>query len=423
MFPRILRGSAKSHIPPKWPTPSDVPGRRLTAEAHLTGKPAIVAGTFSAEWALVAECARPNPDGQRLKDLLRAPLDWPRALDLAERHSVVGLVAVRLKEFGGTAIPSQISQNLRDRQREQVFFTLRVTSEMFRLFDSFAGAGLEALVTKGPVLSQRSYGDPGLRQYGDLDLIVRDKDMLRVTELMTGLGYLPRVPLAAIQAKKAPGEYAFRHASTKLLVEFHTEVTFRYHPRQLPVEKLFERQTREKIDGREIPALSPEDELVLICIHGGKHFWEQLSYIADVASFVSRQRLDWGRVMAAADEVGARRMLFVGLRLAADVLDAPLREDMARVVPTDPDVTRLAKQIVRWLPAAGSAPPGIFKRALFRMRMRGNTISSFPYLLRLSFSPTEDDWVEGAENKRHWFLDALGRPFRLARKYGRAGKS
>jgi hypothetical protein len=57
------------------------------------------------------------------------------------------------------------------------------------------------------------------------------------------------------------------------------------------------------------------------------------------------------------------------------------------------------------------------------MRMRGGTIAGPAYLLRLSFSPTEEDWVEGAEDKRPWFLDALGRPFRLLRKYGRDGKA
>jgi len=78
---------------------------------------------------------------------------------------------------------------------------------------------------------------------------------------------------------------------------------------------------------------------------------------------------------------------------------------------------------VKWLPAAGSAPPGILTRAIFRMRMRGGIFSGPAYLLRLSLSPTEEDWIEGAENKRHWLLDALGRPFRLARKYGRDNKS
>ncbi|MHB8500537.1 MAG: nucleotidyltransferase domain-containing protein [Candidatus Acidiferrales bacterium] len=357
-----------------------------------------------------------------MNELLRAPLDWGVLFKLAEEHGVLGLAALRLRDCGEAAVPPEISQELRERHRAQVLFTLRLTAELFRLFECFATAGLEALVIKGPVLSVRCYGDPGSRQYGDLDLIVRDKDILRATQMMIGLAYEPRVSPAAIQAKKAAGEYAFRQASTKLLVEFHTELTFRYHPRPLRLDKLFERHARVKVDAREIPALSPEDELVLICIHGAKHFWERLSHIADVAAFVSCQELDWERVKIAAAEVRAERMLYVGLRLAADVLGAPLPENIALPVRTDPAVGRLAKQIIRWLPAAGSAPPGIFERAMFRIRMRGGIFSGPAYLLRLSFSPTEDDWIEGAENERHWFLDALGRPFRLARKYGRAGK-
>ena len=399
-----------------------MPRRRIATEAHLTEKPFIAAATLSKEWALLVECARTKPDRQRLTEMLREPVDWTVLSELAEAHGLLGLVALGLRESGKTVVPAEVSQAWRERQRAQALFTLRLTAEMFRLFECFAAAGLAALVTKGPALSVRCYGDPGLRQYGDLDLIARDKDILRSTELMIGLGYEARVSPAAIQAKKAPGEYAFRQASTKLLVEFHTERTFRYHPRPLPVENLFKRQAPVKIDAREIPALSPEDELILICIHGAKHFWERLSYIADVAAFVSRQELDWERVKSAAEEVDAQRMLYVGLRLATEVLDAPLPENIAGFVRSDPSVARLARQIMRWLPAAGSAPPGILERAMFRIHMRGGIFSGPEYLLRLSFSPTEEDWTEGAENKRHWFLDALGRPFRLARKYGRAAK-
>jgi hypothetical protein len=54
---------------------------------------------------------------------------------------------------------------------------------------------------------------------------------------------------------------------------------------------------------------------------------------------------------------------------------------------------------------------------MFRVRMRGGLFSGLIYLVRLSLSPTEEDWTEGAEHRRHWLLDALGRPFRLAKKY------
>jgi hypothetical protein len=377
---------------------------------------------MSAEWALLLECAKPRPNPQLLAERLRVPLDWPSLLAFAEDHGVLGLTAARLANYDESVLSAEKRERLRAWRRAHTLFTMNLCAEMFRLFDSFAAAGIEALVIKGPVLSARCYGDPGLRQYGDLDLVVRDRDILRSTELMLNLGYEPSVPVAAIRAKKIPGEYVFRQSRTKLLVEFHTELTFRYHPRPLPVEKLFGRQARVSIDAHEIPALSPEDELLLICIHGAKHLWEKLSSIADVAAFASEQELDWGRIMSAAEEVGGERMLYVGLRLTGDVLGATLPESVAALSRSDPTVGRLVSQITRWLPTAGSAPPGIFERALFRMRMRGGILSGPAYLFRLSFSPTEEDWVEGAENKRHWFLDALGRPFRLARKYGHDGK-
>ena len=380
------------------------------------------AEVLEGEWELLLECARPQLDRQRLAERLRAPLKWASLIAFAEDHSVLGLTTARLANYDENAVSPENRESLRAWRRAYTLFTMNLTAEMFRLFDGFAASGVEALVIKGPVLSARCYGDPGLRQYGDLDLIVRDKDIQRSTELMISLGYEPSVPLRAIRAKKIPGEYVFRQSSTKLLVEFHTELTFRYHPRTLPLENLFQRQTRVNIDSHKVPALSPEDELILICIHGAKHFWQQLSYIADVAAFVTRQELDWGRVMAAAAEVGGERMLYVGLRLAADLLGAPLPESVGAALRSDRTVGRLAKQITRCLPAAGSGPPGIFERAMFRMRMRGGILSGVVYLFRLSLSPTEEDWVAGAENKRHWFLDALGRPFRLARKYGNDGK-
>jgi hypothetical protein len=300
-----------------------------------------------------------------------------------------------------------------------MLFTLSLTAEMLRLLDGFAASGVEILVIKGPVLSSRCYGDPGVRQYADLDLIVRDEDILRSTEVMNSLGYAANIPVGAIKAAKIPGEYAFRQRATKLLVEFHTGQTFRYYPQPLPMEKIFARQARVPVEGQEVPGLSVEDELVLICIHGAKHFWERLLWIADVAALVSRQEVDWDRTLAAAQEVGAERMLRVGLRLAMEVAGAQLPQRISEWVQADAGANRLCTRIARRLPGAVAKPPGIFSRALFRMRMRGGVASGAAYLLRLSFSPTEEDWEEDAVKTRSSSYEALRRPFRLARKYGR----
>jgi hypothetical protein len=205
-------------------------------------------------------------------------------------------------------------------------------------------------------------------------------------------------------------------------VELHTERTFRYHPRPLSVKNLFERRALVRFDGHDVPALSIEDELLLICIHGAKHFWERLMWIADVAALVSRQSIDWDRAMSAAREVQAERMLRVGLLLAANVTGARLPSKVLEELLRDAPAARIAEQVARRLPVADAEPFGLFGRALFRIRMRGGFPPGIAYLLRLSLSPTEEDWVPGAEEKRPRALDAISRPFRLARKYGREGK-
>lgn len=373
---------------------------------------------------MLLECASAKPDAGHLSELFHRTVDWPFLFALAEEHGVLGLLATRVSELNDASVPVEFRKKLQERYRSQLLVSLGMTAELFRVLEQLATARIHTLVIKGPVLAVRAYGDPGLRQYADLDLLVRDADIHRATRVLIEAGYEADVPLSAIDAGKVPGEYLFLRPGTKLMMDLHTERTFRYFPREVPVEKMFERRAYVRLDEHETPALAMEDELVLICIHGAKHFWERLMWIADVAAFISRQAsLDWDKAIGIARETGAERMLHVGLRLAADLLRMPLPEEIRDSVKADRAAEHLGAQIETWLPSAGSSPPGLLQRAAFRMRMRGGAIAGPMYLLRLSFSPTEEDWVEGAEEKRPWVLDALGRPFRLLRKYGREGKT
>ena len=374
----------------------------------------------SAEWLVLLECVAPRANIHRHADLLHNSLDWPELQQRAEDHVVVPLVVERLENFGPALIPLEVRARLRESRREYTACSLQMTAELFRLLERFAGVGIETLLTKGPALSVRCYGDPGMRQYGDLDLIVREKDIRRATQAMLDLGYESRVSLAVIDAKKIPGEYAFQRLGTPLLVELHTERTFRYHPRPMRIETLFQRRASVTIDGRDVPALSPEDELVLICVHGAKHFWERLMWIADVAALISsRQPPDWDRAVGAAREVGAERILRLGLRLASDLLGAELPPQVQADVRSDRAVSHLAAQIESRLPFREPRSTGILQRAAFRLRMRGGLLAGAAYLLRLSLSPTEEDWTPGKGGNRPVLLDAVSRPLRLARKYRR----
>src|SRR5882757_8347373 len=296
------------------------------------------------EWSALLECASGSHDRQRLRGFLRS-VDWTRLLALAEDHGVTGHLTASLRGLEEDSIPPEIRKALVDRQRAQIFLTLRLTAELFRILQQFTSEGIGALVVKGPVLAVQAYGDPAMRVYGDLDLLVRQRDIRRATELMSAAGFSPAVPLSAIDAGKIPGQYLFSKPDSKLIVELHNDLTLRYFPRRLPIEEFFARQIRVRLDAREAPALSVEDELVLICIHGAKHFWERLMWIADAAALVSRQTgIDWQRVADSAQAVEAERMLHTGLRLASDLLEARLPDKVLAMAQADAVSARLVER-------------------------------------------------------------------------------
>jgi hypothetical protein len=378
---------------------------------------------LGVEWPLLLECCSPRPDRERINALLAQTPKWRELIALAEEHGVISQLDIAMRSVLQGSIPEEIAVSLRQRHRTQLLFTLSMTAELFRLLEEFRSVGAEAIVVKGPVLSMRAYGDPGLRQYVDLDFLIRARDLLSATRALNESGYEGDVPVEAMEAGKIPGEYLFMRRGSRLLVELHTEHTFRYFPRPLPIEDYFARRTEVALDGHQVPALSAEDEFVLICIHGAKHFWERLMWVADVAAMAGgATKLDWDIVARSAQAVGAKRMVSVALRLVQDLLHFQIPGEIRNTVERDAVAARICERIKVWLPYAGFAPPSLLQRALFRMKMPEGVIAGPAYLLRLSLSPTEEDWIEGAETKRSWFWDAMQRPFRLLKKYGQDGK-
>ena len=70
---------------------------------------------------------------------------------------------------------------------------------------------------------------------------------------------------------------------------------------------------------------------------------------------------DWDAVQAEAERLGCRRMLWLGVSLACELLDAPLPDKVRRDLRSDPVVMLLARRIqaqwfasvvrpFRWLP-------------------------------------------------------------------------
>jgi hypothetical protein len=359
------------------------------------------------------------PEPKRIRSLLASGLNWDTVLLLAEEHGVQGILAKQLEQAEFAEVPAAARQRLQAQMRAQHLFTLSMTAGLFRILEDFSKAGIEYIAVKGPVISQLAYGDPAVRSFGDLDFLVRHKDVQAAVQRLVAMGFEPALPLEVIRSDKIPGEYLFRRTEAPRLVELHTEQTFRHYPEPMRIDEMIGRKRRVPLEGREVPALSLEDEVVFDCVHGGKDFWERLMWVCDVAAILAKYpQIDWEKTRRNALEVGAGRMLFTGVLLATSVFGMKLPNGIAQEIERDRESRALCQEIQKWLPYAGRREPLLTKRAIYRMKLAGGGLSGVRYLTRLSLSPTEDDWEQGPAAGGSWLWEAARRPLRLIRKYG-----
>jgi hypothetical protein len=293
--------------------------------------------------------------------------------------------------------------------------------ELLRLHELFEAAQILAIPFKGPVLAWIAYGSFVRREYSDLDFIVQQKNIPGVVAVLKSAGYLPQFDPREAHAGQggiASGQYGFLSQSQKILVELHTERTLRYFPTGIDIKELAGRLMTVEIGGQHLRTFSIEDTLVMLCVHGAKHFWEQLGWVLDIAKLATAQEMDWTLVRQIAAKLESTRVLLLGLYLAHDLFDASLPQKLLEEIGQDHVVQELAAKIYEQYRNISDRGIGVLPRAVFRIRSRDGIRQGLRHTWRLAMSPTESD--RQAVRLPGWLAPfyALVRPLRLLRHYG-----
>jgi Uncharacterised nucleotidyltransferase len=381
------------------------------------------------EKQLLVCCARTEitPEGaEKIREIVAGPLDWDYVLWEAEENSITPLLERHLSDVARGAAPPATQEQLKKTCRANTARCLYLTAELINILRLFESQDIPAIPYKGPVLAAQAYGDIALREFEDLDIILRQCDIPKAHEIITSLGYKPKFdwilsPGAA--ASLVPGEYNYRDEARRAMVELHTEITLRHFPTKPDLDAFIGNVAPVKLSGRDVLTFTAEDLLPMLCIHGSKDFWERLSWIADVNELLrSHPALDWDRVLQFVRPLQATRMLNVGLALASTVLGASLPAEVNTRVQADRVAgavaagvrARLFARPFRTLDAAG--------RFHFRRRMLAGKLDGWRYAMRLAVVPSEDDWQRMRLPHALAPLYIALRPLRLLQKYGWAGK-
>src|SRR5437870_3000271 len=168
---------------------------------------------------------------------------------------------------------------------------LRATGELLSLLELFEADGIPAAPFKGPVLAAVLYGDVALREFVDLDILVRRRDVGRATDVLLSRGYRPEVPVEAGHeaALLASGYHYPLRRDDGLAVELHWNLAPREFPYPLDAEEVWTRLRPVPLGGRTVHTLGAEDLLLFLCAHGAKHCWWRRQWVADVAELIAHE--------------------------------------------------------------------------------------------------------------------------------------
>jgi hypothetical protein len=385
--------------------------------------------------AAVLLCTRTPVDGDTSKQILefaRSEPEWEALLAAANEHSLMPVFCRNLAACAGEALPASWRQRFSEEFLRNSCRNLALTAELFRLLEAFEGHGVCATPYKGPVLAAQAYRDVALRQFADLDIMVPQRQIAAAHDALVGLGFRALIPglirdrESAESRRQIPGQYAYCK-EPETMVELHTEFTLRYFPRGLNLGELYERSEPASVGGRQVLTFSREDTLLMLSVHGSKHFWERLGWIADIAALAKGSpAIDWALALERARRWGVHRMMLLGAGLAEQLYETPLPNEVAKRLKRDAIAQRLTEEICQRYQrifAGGAEQLGVFSRFAFRVRMRGSLAQGVPYAVRLAMMPTELDRGRHAHHLEPVY--ALLRPLRLARTYGwrtRAGR-
>jgi hypothetical protein len=382
-----------------------------------------------AEKQLLACCARTRltpDDAQRIREIASQALDWEYLLAEAEANSITPLVERHLIAVAAGALPVAVHEQLKRTSRANTLRCLYLTADLLQILERFSERGIPALPYKGPVLAVQAYGDVALREFEDLDIILRQRDVPKAHEIILSLGYKAKfdwILSPGASASLVPGEYNYRDEPRRAMVELHTEITLRHFPIKPDLDYFIARRAPVRISDHEVLTFTAEDLLPMLCIHGSKDFWERFSWVADVSELIqSYPQLNWDEVMRVTESLGALRMLFTGLALANGMLRTPLPSEILERVQHDRTACEIAGEMARMLMSRPAQTLDTAGRLRYRRQMLAGFVAGWRYVMRLAVVPAEEDWAMMRLPRSLAPLYIALRPFRLLRKYGWANR-
>ncbi len=375
---------------------------------------------LSPEYELIVCCARCQMDADMsagIETLVEGKINWDHLLRSARENHAIPLLYRHLSDICPGNLPDTVLDQLRQYFNDTVRQNLFQTGELVSLLGLFESHAIMAVPLKGPVLGAFFYDNLGIREFSDLDILIQKQDVPQAREILADRGYKSIYQMSASQEAANlcfSQEWLFVHSLYQNYVDLHWCLLSGPSSFLVKSRDLWGRFETIPFAGTMIRALSREDLILFLCIHGAKHGWRRLIWICDIAELIRyHQEMDWDLIIEKVDVLAVKRVLFLGLFLANNLLGAQLPEHISRKTKSDPVIKKLAGKVEEMLFSQIEVLPNANR--LFFISSLERWQDKIKYFLMWMLRPNAMDWGGALSLPVPFYC--LTRPLRLFRKY------
>ena len=200
-------------------------------------------------------------------------IDWNHLFQTARANRLDGIIYDSLDRNGiFESLPEEVRHKFEESYQQTVINTRVYLETAGEIASAFSRAEIDLIILRGPTLGLTLYSRPYLRPYGDLDLLIRKKDLpiakktLINLELISLPGLLPDRYF-----EKHHLHLSFKVPRRNAIVELHWALDHPYTLYTVDYASLFSKREEASFEDFTIPVLNPEDRLLTLCLHLVKH--------------------------------------------------------------------------------------------------------------------------------------------------------
>lgn len=322
--------------------------------------------TLTPEETFLWQCANYWRDPARLQ--APAGLDWERVVAVGVKNRMHTLLYRVLRETGlYEQLPPPAQEALDDAAALYAKRAQWFRDSLLRFLPLAAAAGLEIVVFKGLYTCINLFGDETMRPGGDIDLLVREKDVYPVIEL------LKQIEVDAFWPNLMQDAYYDRHhlhqqrstQDLRVWYEIHWALDHPLTRMTVDYEAMMDRARPGTLLGQPVQEQTPADLILTLIIHLVKHAMylpsmmqrpdlarlilgdEMLMYFVDIAEAIKQLPLaaaDWQQIIMLSRQWGIVDMTGAVLRVCREFLTTPVPDAVLDALPVGESgrITRFA---------------------------------------------------------------------------------